>query len=46
MVIVNCGAIPEGIIESELLVIKKVLLLELRMIGKDTLKKQTKVQYF
>ena len=45
MVVVNCGAIPEGIIESELFGHKKVLLLEQVVIGKGILNRQTEVLF-
>jgi len=38
-VAVNCGAIPEGTIDSELLVTKKVLLLEQQEVEKGILRK-------
>ena len=45
LVTVNCGAIPEGIIESELLGIKKAHLPALGKIVKDILKKLIKGPY-
>ena len=45
MVVVNCGAIPEGIIESELFGHKKVLLPEQEVIGKGILNRQTEVLF-
>ena len=46
LIVVNCAAIPSGILESELFGHKKVHLQELLKIEKDILKQLTKELYF